>query len=168
MLLTALLWALPSFLLHNIVHEGAHGLAALWAGGSEVKLWPFPGHRLGYFTWANMTYNPRTASSARLRFVAVAPLPAESLWLALFLPALFLAPVGWWSGLLLVESVSPLVDMTTWLLGWWNPKENPYCDAEVFRTDFSFSRLAGKLASLGLLLPAALVVWGAVRIFSTP
>ena len=168
MLLTALLWALPSFLIHNIVHEGAHALVALWSGASDVKLWPFPGRRLGYFTFAHMTYTFRGTSYVRLRWVSIAPVFAEALWLALALLALFIAPVGWWSGFLIVEAVSPIVDCTTWLLGYWNPNRNPSCDAEVFRSDFSFSRLAGKLASLVLPLPAAFAVWGIVRIFSTP
>lgn len=164
LILTALLWALPSFLLHNVLHEGSHALAAWWAGCTNIRLYPFPSRKLGYFTWAHMTYTQK-GNFARLRWVPIAPIMGEALWLTPVLPLLFFTPVGWWSGLLLVESISSIVDSTVWMLGFWNPSPNPYSDAETFRSDFGFTRLTGKLYSLLLLLPATLVAWGIVRLF---
>jgi len=164
LILTALLWALPSFLLHNVLHEGAHALMAWFSGCTNIRLYPFPSRKLGYFTWAHMTYTTR-GSLAWLRWISVAPVVGEFLWLLCVLPLLFFAPVGWWSGVVLVEGISSIVDSTVWMLGFWNPKPNPYSDAETFRRDFDFNRRTGKLYSLLLLLPATLVAWGLVRLF---
>jgi hypothetical protein len=164
LVIVALCWALPSFLLHNTLHEGAHALAAKMAGCTDIRLYPFPGRKLGYFTWAHMRYSV-TSVSTDLRWISIAPVTAESLWLLLGLLLLFLAPIGWWSGVLLVEPISATIDLLTWMLGFWRPVASPDCDAEVHRNAFGFSRAAGKLYSLLLLPPAALVVYGAIRLF---
>lgn len=160
LILVSLAWALPSFLLHNIIHEGAHCLVALAAKCTNVRLWPFPGKKLGYWTWAHMSYESKSADYSRLRLIHAAPVVAELLWLAMALPALFFVPVGWWTGFFVVESVSSCVDMTTWFWGFWREPPNTYCDAESHRRDFNMSRSVGKAWS-ALLLPLwGLTVWG--------
>lgn len=165
MVLVALAWALPSFLLHNVIHEGAHALVALAAGCRDVRLWPFPGRKLGYWTWAHMTYETGSASFGTLRWLSVAPVFAELAWLVGFGTLLFVAPVGWWTGFLLVEPVSSLVDLTVWMLGFWREPPNPHSDAEVWRNDFRVTRRAARFGSLLLLLPMLVVGWGLVRVF---
>jgi hypothetical protein len=161
----ALLWALPSFLLHNVIHEGAHCLVALAARCPNVSLWPFPGRKLGYWTWAHMNYETKGADYPTLRLIHAAPVAAELLWLVLVLPALFFVPVGWWTGFFMVEAVSPLVDLTTWFWGFWREPPNPYCDAESHRRDFGMTRRTGRLWSAALLPLYGLVLWGVVRVF---
>lgn len=146
--IVAAAWALPSFFLHNVLHEGSHALVALLTGGRNVRLWPFPSRDGGYFTWAHVTYDGTVSP-----WFYVAPLVAESVWLSWTLPLMFFLPFGPWTAIFAVECVSSLVDMTTWLLGWWNPTPNDACDAEVTRREFGFSRGVGKALSL-LLLPA--------------
>lgn len=164
-LLVALAWAAPSFLLHNLIHEGAHAVVALLFGASSVRIWPFPGKRTGSFTWAHVTY-VGPVEGAGLWLLFPAPLIAEILWFSLFVVLYSVLPMGWWFGLIACELVAPLVDMTTWFAGYWNPIIPYSCDAERFRIKKPFRRLTGKIASLVVLLPMyALVVVLLVSLF---
>lgn len=163
-LLVSLLWALPSFLLHNVIHEGAHCVVALLARCTNVRLWPLPGRSLGYWTWAHMKYEASGANQGTLRFIHIAPVIAEMLWLSAALIALFFTPTGWWTGILLIEPVSSCVDLTVWCLGFWREPPNPYSDAERHRRVFGVTRVTGRLWSLVVLLLWALTVWGFFRV----
>jgi hypothetical protein len=151
-MLFALLWAPFSFLLHNVIHEGAHALITVVYGGRVTAFFPFPSKRTGYFTWAYVATTPLTRGVA---LMLAAPVLAELLWLALFLSLSFVTD-GVLQKILLVEVVSSNVDIVVWLLGWWSPRPNPYCDAERFRKTLNFSRGLGKALSLAFL-PIALV-----------
>lgn len=150
--LTALAWALPSFLLHNVIHEGSHALVALASGATNVKLWPFPSRRLGYFTWAHFTYDG-TLSDVDSAQVSTAPVSFETGWFTCFCILFGFIPFGWWSAFFAVECVSALVDLTVWFLGFWRPTENTECDAAKVRRFGNFSRGLGKVASLLWMLP---------------
>ena len=159
-LVAALVWALPSFLLHNVIHEGAHALVALVSGARNVKLWPFPGWRLGYFTWAHMTYDGEV-DEAR---VAAAPVSFETVWFLAFAALFHFVSVPWLVPVFAVECVSSLVDMTVWFLGFWRPTENVFADASVVRVGLNVSRGLGKAVSLAWMLPLyALAVFLALR-----
>jgi len=150
-MLFALLWAPFSFLLHNVIHEGAHALVTVAYGGKVTAFFPFPSKRTGYFTWAHVATTTIRQGTA---LMLVAPVLAELLWLSIFLSLSFVTD-GVLQKILLVEVVSSNVDIVVWLLGWWNPKPTPYCDAERFRSLLNFTRTKGKLLSL-VLLPVAL------------
>jgi hypothetical protein len=158
-LLTAL-WIPFSVILHNLIHEGAHGLAAILNGGRILYVWPFPSRRLGYFTWAYVEYAPLSTGGLLL---LIAPVIAELVWLA---SALGLACLthGGLRKVLLLEVVSSNVDIVVWLLGYWNPTRNEYCDAERFRSLLGFSRPVGKILSLLYLPIAALCVFALTRL----
>ena len=157
--LVALAWALPSFLLHNVLHEGAHAVFALASGATNVKPWPFPGWKLGYFTWAHMSYDG-TLSDVNEAEVSAAPVPVETVWFGLFVALFYFVPFGWWSAFLAVECVSSLIDMTVWFLGFWRPTENVQSDAAKVRRLGNFSRGVGKAASLSWMLPLVGVAVG--------
>lgn len=157
-LLPALIWAPFSFLLHNLIHELAHGLTATWFGARIKSIWPFPSTRLGYFTWAYVDFTELKRGIAPM---LIAPVVAELLWMSAFGTAAALT-YGWVQAVLMVEVVSSNVDIVVWLLGWWNPAQHSYCDAERFRTELKFSRTKGKLLSLLQLIPialSALLLW---------
>jgi len=157
-MLFALLWAPFSFLLHNVIHEGAHSLATLAFGGKVTEFFPFPSKRTGYFTWAYVATTPIVRGTA---LMLAAPLMAETLWLSAFLSLSFVT-LGVLQKVLLVEVVSSNVDIVVWLLGWWNPKPNAHCDAERFRVKVGFSRTQGRLLSLAYIpvgLFCAFALW---------
>jgi hypothetical protein len=145
--LPAILWIPFSFLLHNIIHEAAHGATAIAYGGKILSFWPFPSRRTGYFTWAYVEHTPITRGAPAL---LIAPLVIELIWLFTAL-TLAMNTSGAFQRVVLVEIVSSNVDVTVWLLGWWNPAPNKNCDAERFRAHLGFSRNAGKIGSLSYL-----------------
>lgn len=49
---------LPLWLLQNVIHELAHGLAMKIGWGWRFSIYPFPSKRLGRFTFAHVTYSP--------------------------------------------------------------------------------------------------------------
>lgn len=53
---------LPFWLLQNVLHELAHGLALKLGWGWKFSIWPFPSKRLGRFTFANVVYEPTCVS----------------------------------------------------------------------------------------------------------
>lgn len=53
----------PFWLLQNIIHELAHGLALRIGWGWRFSIWPFPSTRLGRLTFAHVVYEPTSASS---------------------------------------------------------------------------------------------------------
>lgn len=161
----ALAWAPVSFILHCFLHELAHGLVAVASGSRIEKLWPFPSRRLGYFTWAYVQFS-RLPDLKNYPLLLSAPLIVEFGWLLLCW-GLLLIPVRVLQAVLLVEMISAIVDSTTWLLGWWNPRVNMNCDAEVFRTTVGMSRLKGKMLSLLYLLPISFSLFLLIRFFST-
>jgi hypothetical protein len=144
----AVLWLPLSFLLHNIIHEGAHALAALLLGGGPVTLWPFPGKRTGNFTWAHMTYT-KGLSPRKEALMTIAPVMAELLWASVFMAVmsnsgglvLFLLPM--------VEILFSCIDMTTWSLGAWT--EHSYADGFKFGNRMGWTPLKMKLVTLALL-----------------
>lgn len=162
----ALLWAPASFVLHCFLHELAHGLVAVASGSRIEKIWPFPSRRLGYFTWAYVQFS-RMANLRLYPLLLVAPLIAEFIWLLGSWAVLLFVPVRALQAVFLVEMISSLVDSITWLLGWWNPRVNMNCDAEVLRTTIGMSRLKGKMLSLLYLLPVAFSAFLLVRFIST-
>lgn len=178
--IAAVVWAPLSFLLHNVIHEGAHALAALWAGSTSVRLYPFPSKLTdGRWSWAHMDYEPPRSLStdlkaaARLKWLSVAPVIAEVVWwhlaiLALVRLSALSGPAAdglhlhWWAALVVVECISPLVDCVTWVLPWWRKDPHPFTDAEVHRSDWGFRIERGRLWSLLLLSPSAVTVSGLI------
>lgn len=53
----------PFWLLQNIVHELAHGLALRIGWAWRFSIWPFPSMKLGRFTFAHVIYKPTSTSS---------------------------------------------------------------------------------------------------------
>ena len=45
------------WLLQNIIHELSHGLAINIGWDWDFKIWPFPGYKLGRFTFAHITFS---------------------------------------------------------------------------------------------------------------
>lgn len=157
-----IVWAGASFLVHNLIHEGAHALVAVLGRANPVKLWPFPGRRLGYFTWAYMSYTgPLSASAAR--WIDVAPVIAETVWLVAFLALSFFVG-GWWRFFVTLEMLYALIDMTTWVLGWWTKR--PHTDAEGLRRLFGWSTAKARALSFLLLVPMALAILAVVLMFA--
>ena len=129
--LVALAWAPFSFLLHNIIHEGAHALVARLQGARITAFWPFPGTKLGYFTFAHIkwegTLNPKQMSR-----VLVAPVVAEIFWMVAALVGFALTD-GWLRMVLLVEVISSNVDIANWWFqGFYIVGKRPNCDATRF------------------------------------
>lgn len=54
---------LPFWLLQNIIHELAHGLALRLGWGWKFTIWPFPSMKLGRFTFAHVLYEPTETST---------------------------------------------------------------------------------------------------------
>jgi len=53
----------PFWLLQNVIHELAHGLALRVGWGWWFSIWPFPSTKLGRFTFAHVVYEPTPTSS---------------------------------------------------------------------------------------------------------
>jgi hypothetical protein len=54
----------PFWLLQNIIHELAHGLALRLGWGWRFSIWPFPSMKLGQFTFAHVIYEPTVTAVA--------------------------------------------------------------------------------------------------------
>jgi hypothetical protein len=67
----------PFWLLQNIIHELAHGLALRIGWGWKFSIYPFPSMRLGRFTFAHVIYEPtatsRTPTSKGWGMVSIMP-----------------------------------------------------------------------------------------------
>ena len=53
---------LPMWFLQNIIHELSHGIALSVGWKWKFKIFPFPSKRLGYFTFAHVTYTATKGS----------------------------------------------------------------------------------------------------------
>jgi len=53
---------IPFWLLQNIIHELAHGLALRLGWGWKFSIYPFPSTKLGRFTFAHVIYEPTATS----------------------------------------------------------------------------------------------------------
>lgn len=104
-------WAVGTFWLHCLIHEGAHWVAGR-AFGLEGQIVLWPGSVDGQWYWARTVW-PRGAfvRSQEALVMCAAPVLAELVWLAL---ALAIAIVWPWA---LLEAGAALVDITQWLLG---------------------------------------------------
>jgi hypothetical protein len=146
--IVALCWVPFSFLLHNVVHEGAHAVVAKAAGSTVTRFWPFPGWRAGYFTWAHVLYQPEVRGSAYV-WMQVAPVIAEFVWMSDAFSA-FLLTSGWLQLVLLVEVVSANVDIVNWWLkGFWFRDANPAYDSSKFLKTGVFSKRTCQAMSMG-------------------
>lgn len=147
----ALAWALPSFLLHCVLHESAHAVAAKWYGAYGIRIWPFPSRRTGRFTWAYAEWSGIVKPEGD-KVVLIAPVIAELTWFAAIWMALLFVPFGWWLGLMLVELLASIVDVITWVLPFF-AKASEASDAKMFQKAVGGS-LGGKraLSVVGVLL----------------
>jgi hypothetical protein len=121
--MTWLLWSIPSFFIHCVLHEAAHAHVAGWRG---VTVWPFPGWRSGVFRFAYMTPTPGNPTVA----FWTAPLWVEGAWwVAAILAYAFFPAVR---PIALIEATFALVDCTTWAMPFfW--KQHWYTDAMRYR-----------------------------------
>lgn len=158
------IWAFPSFLLHNLLHEGSHAVIALAAGAKNIRMHLFPSNDLGYFTWAYVKYDS-VEDTTIMKAMPASPIFIEMPWLIGFTIMLYTLPIGWWTGIIIVECISSVVDLTNWFSGYWNPLPNRHCDAEKIRATLGFDRWVGKLVSALLLVPMVVVVGGIVKAF---
>jgi hypothetical protein len=97
--------ALALWLPQNLAHELAHGAVARFYGAKDIEIWPFPGTKLGYFTFAHVQWTwTEMPTRTGLGLVSAAPQMANTLVL------------------LLVTLLWQLVTMPTWVLsvlaGW--------------------------------------------------
>ena len=156
--LYALAWAPFSFLLHNVIHEGAHALVAVATGGKVLSFWPFPSKKIGRFTWAHVVVDGVPAKGAALMYMA--PLIAETLWVigATVGFVLLSGPERW---ICLVEMISSNVDMGNWLSKLFLKSADPNSDAlqvkKIWGDDRNLMRLVGVflmliIAQVGILL----------------
>lgn len=116
-----IIWAPITFLLHNALHEGAHGIAVTLSGAKVDKIWLLPSNKLGYFTFAHITWKGNLTRGKYI-FVLVAPLIMEAVWLSIFIPLTiisfeqgFAMPIKL---LFLCELTSSVIDATVWGMGW--------------------------------------------------
>ena len=114
-----LLWCPFSFLLHNLIHEGAHYFACK-AYGLKATLSILPRIKDGRVVFGVTNFELTGKESPKvLSEIFSAPLYSEILWFGLSVIGAHLVSIWWIKELILIEMVASLVDMTTWWLGTW-------------------------------------------------
>lgn len=157
--ITVLVWVLPAYLFHAILHEMSHYFIA-WSDNLKVtEVCLYPTYRDGrlLFAYVVVPELPKASFRTRLAF-SWAPLWTEFFWLSLTLAlAITIRPSGVLLGFLAVEAVAALVDAGVWLLGWWTDRAQT--DAWRVRMLKGWSSTRVRLLSLLWLAPAALTAW---------
>lgn len=164
--ITVALWAVPSYFLHQALHELAHYRVARDYGLDVTELRLLPGRlQDGRFAFSYIRVPELGQMPPQVkREFFLAPLEVEFDWWMLATLGLMLGnfSLGVGSAFALVEAVAALVDSLVWLLGWWTDKA--LTDAWVVRKLNSWSLRRARLLSLLWLLPAALTVGSILRV----
>lgn len=156
-LIAAVAWAPVAFLLHNVLHESAHAIAAKMYGATGIRIWPFPSTKTGRFTWAYCEW------SGVLRYggdkvVLVAPIIVELVWFSAMWVAILVVPFGWWLGLMFSELLASIIDVAVWVAPYFISTASKQSDASLFQTvvggSLSSKRVVG---AIGVLLLLAMV-----------
>lgn len=125
MLVVALVWALPSYFLHCVIHEASHALVVRRLGGTilSVRLLPSWDSKLRKLTFASITYKtpPDLVRVGHLE-VALAPVSIEYAWIGIMAVLSLLVPAPW-VGVLIVEVLSSIVDLGVWHVGMLRNKD---------------------------------------------
>lgn len=138
-----LLWLPFTFLLHNAVHECAHGSVALYVGGKIDKVWLLPSFRLGRFTWAHVVVDARMNKAQLVAFL-VAPVVAELAW-SVAASIGFMLTSGVVQTIMLVETVAAHVDIINWWAKLVQQHPHPETDAAQVQHLVGLSKLDGIL-----------------------
>lgn len=149
-LILGLIWAIPAYLLHCVLHEASHALTVRVFGGQITEFRVLPCVRGGKFRWAYLAYRmPHTLTTFQQFNICISPLRIEYLWLFLmaglghFVPAPF-------NGILLAEMVASVVDMTTWHYGMLRNHE--WTDGGITRRLFGQESERGMMAAFVMAL----------------
>jgi hypothetical protein len=83
----ALISAVGFWLPQNVIHEGAHAVAARHWGAKIISFWPFPSKKLGYFTFAHVRWQwgERHVDETADGVIAIAPQALNTLLLMVIL-----------------------------------------------------------------------------------
>ena len=171
LLVLVLIALVPFWLLQNIIHELAHGLALRIGWGWRFSIWPFPSTKLGRFTFAHVIYEPTPTSStpnnAGWALVSVMPrLVNGGLILASSTLALLLKPLSMVAAVLLaLLAACNLVDFTVGMVGIFRSEPN---QSDIWRYQTYMNADVGKMrwvAVLTILLGLACVVAPILRLF---
>jgi hypothetical protein len=151
----ALLAALvPFWLLQNVIHELAHGLALRLGWGWRFTIWPLPSMRLGRFTFAHVVYEPTSESSmpdasgwalvsmmprlANGAFIIVSTMLAAILWRVSLVAATLLA----------LFAAYNLVDFSVGMAGIFRSRPN---QSDIWRFQANTGTDVGKLRWMAAL-----------------
>ena len=157
LLLYSLVYIIPCFFWHVMLHESAHGLVALLYG-IKIKLYPYPHIADGHFYFGRVTFDQPLPTSRAVAWLSIAPVLAELLWLAtIWCVALLVAP-GILVYVVFAELVAPVGDLGNWALGFWTGHD--WTDAMKFCNTTSFKQSIGRVSSFLTLLPGvAAILW---------
>lgn len=122
-------WIIVSFWLHVTLHEGAHWLTARWLG-VKATITPWP-HKLpnGRFVFGYTSLERNITGNLHVGLFSASPLIVELVW---WLAALAIAYYGNVGGLILpivlVELVSPVIDIAVYVFGFCSCREDTDAD----------------------------------------
>ena len=111
-IVSLVVWAAASFIVHNAIHELSHAGVVTWYGGKVTELWLFPTFLSGRFVFAFTSFNAKL-SDKQLKHVLISPLVSESIWFLVFASLLVTSFALDWSIYLKIffgiETLYPLI-----------------------------------------------------------
>lgn len=116
-ILAAAIWALPAYLLHVLLHEMAHALTGRFFGYGVSKLSVLPERIDGRWVFGGTEFD-RPPFGIGGAIVLAAPAVLETLW-CIGAALAFRFASGAVRGVLAVEIVAALIDLSVWCLGAW-------------------------------------------------
>lgn len=113
----AAIWALPAYLMHVLLHEMAHALTGRFFGYGVSKLSVLPERIDGRWVFGRTEFD-RPLFGIGGAVVLAAPAVLEALWcIGSALASRFASGAA--RGILAVEVVAALIDLSVWCLGAW-------------------------------------------------
>jgi hypothetical protein len=116
-LIASILWLPLSLLMHTAAHEGSHALAATALGQEVTSIYLLPSSRLGYWTWASMTYRGAPLTKRQRALIAAAPLVADAALATIALAILQSDAPRWMRAAALTDLGCSAVDASVVLAG---------------------------------------------------
>lgn len=108
-----LCYALLLWMPQNVIHEGSHALMGRTMGWRIKRFWPFPGCRLGYFTFAHVVFSlppPRHMTRKRFGLIKIAPIFTNVVLIGWILVVSFRTDLPYWVAALALTNAIDLLN----------------------------------------------------------